>query len=90
MDSATTRLPINLQIREPNEKATVTRTFATPEALKIYVFAHKRAVLKALSTPTEAETIIDDPVSLRSKVSSLEVALEPLSEVSEERLKRHR
>ena len=58
MDSATTKFPINLQILEPNEKATVTRTFATPEALKIYVSAHKRAVLKALSTPTEAETII--------------------------------
>ena len=58
MDSATTKFPMNLQILEPNEPATVTRRFDTPEALKIYVSAHKRAVLKALSTPTAAETII--------------------------------
>jgi hypothetical protein len=58
MDSATTKFPMNLQILEPNELITITRTFETPDALKIYVSAHKRAVLKALSTPTLTERII--------------------------------
>ena len=49
---------MNLQILEPNEQVMITRRFDTPEALKIYVSAYKKAVLKALSTPTEAEKII--------------------------------
>ena len=47
-DSATTKFPMNLQILEPNEQVAITRRFDTPEALKIYVSAYKRAVLKAL------------------------------------------
>ena len=58
MDSATTKFPMNLQILEPNETVMITRRFDTPEALKIYVSAHKRAILKALSTPTADEMII--------------------------------
>ena len=58
VNSATTKFPMNLQILEPDEQITITRTFDTPEALKIYVSAHKRAVLKALSTPTADEKII--------------------------------
>ena len=58
MGSAISKFPMNLQILEPNEHVTITRTFDTPEALKIYVSAHKRAVLKALSTPTAAEKIV--------------------------------
>ena len=58
LGSITTRFPIKIKVFEPNESVSITRSFEAPEALELYVSSYKRALLKAVATPTAPEEII--------------------------------
>ena len=72
--------PLSLQIQGPDDSRTVQRTFASPNALSIWVNSYKRAVLKALATSSQSELILSRSDYTRldpSRVYSIHSPLHP-------------